>query len=83
MFIDANLITVLMEKYEELMRNGQIYIHPNAIIKDLESLIDQESARLEKMEDDFEFEAQEIQRLEFENEAAGDREVDFNCPHGV
>jgi hypothetical protein len=83
MFIDANLITVLMEKYEELMRNGQIYIHPNAIIKDLESLIDQESARLEKMEDDFEFEAQEIQRLEFENEAAGDREVDFNWPHGV
>jgi|TARA_Y100000310_G_C20409341_1_gene681174 hypothetical protein len=82
MFIDANLITVLMEKYEESVRNGQIFIHPNTVIRDLEGLIDAEAARLEKMADDFE--AEEYGRLELE-EAALQKEarVDFNWPHGV
>ena len=87
MFIDANAITDLIEKYEAIaigMPLGSPGVSfAQSIAKDLEGLIDQEAGRLEKMADNFEFEALEIQRLEFENEAAGDREVDFNWPHGV
>ena len=80
MFIDANLITALIEKYEESVRNGQIFIHPDTVIRDLEGLIDAEAARMEKMADDFE--AEEYGRIEREDSII-QREVDFNWPHGV
>ena len=79
MFIDTNAITVLIEKYEGL---GHMIIHPNAIIKDLEGLIDQEAAHLDKMADDYADE--EYGRLERENAAIEkELEVDFNWPHAV
>lgn len=86
MFISAEKIIELIQAAndcEEKLPEAEQWIHVSDIAATLQKLIDDEGARLEKMADDFEFEALEVQRLEFENEAAGDREVDFNWPHGV
>jgi hypothetical protein len=80
MYIDANQITALIEKCEELIKNGQIFIHPKTIIKDLEGLIDAEAAQMEKMVDDFE--AEEYGRLQLEDSRI-QKEVDFDWPGGV
>jgi hypothetical protein len=68
MFIDANEITALIKKYEGL---EHIIIHPNAIIKDLEGLIDAEAVRqeaaMDKMAEDYEDE--EYGRFEREDAA--------------
>jgi|TARA_Y100000310_G_C20638910_1_gene792776 hypothetical protein len=50
MFIDANEITALINKYEKLVRDGR-RVSPVIVIKDLEGLIDKESARIEQMMD--------------------------------
>ena len=86
MFISAEKIIELIQAAndcEEKLPEAEQWIHVSDIATTLQKLIDDEEARLEKMADDFELEALEVQRLEFENEAAGDREVDFNWPHGV
>ena len=88
MFIDANQITVLIQKWEAIAEEASSVINlslqdtADKIVQDLEALIDDEAARLEKMADDFE--AEEYGRLELE-EAALQKEarVDFNWPHGV
>jgi hypothetical protein len=85
MFIDANeiikLIEIAKECQEKLPENEQ-WIHVSDIAATLQNLIDDETARLDKMADDFE--AEEYGRLELE-EAALQKEarVDFNWPHGV
>jgi hypothetical protein len=85
MFINANeiikLIEIAKECQEKLPENEQ-WIHVSDIAATLQNLIDDETARLDKMADDFE--AEEYGRLELE-EAALQKEarVDFNWPHGV
>jgi hypothetical protein len=85
MFIDANAITVIIEKYEELVRNGQIFVHPNAIIKDLEGLIDTEAVRQETMMDKMaeDYEAEEYGKYERES-AAAEKQISMqDWPGGV
>ena len=85
MFIDANLITALIEKYEKIAAGSgeapiTVWRLARAVVLDLEGLIDAEAARMEKMADDFE--AEEYGRFEREDSII-QREVDFNWPHGV
>tara|TARA_R110000824_G_scaffold64806_1_gene169204 strand:- start:795 stop:1073 length:279 start_codon:yes stop_codon:yes gene_type:complete len=92
MFIDANEITALIKKYEELehmraglwMRRPGI-IHPNAIIKDLEGLIDVEVVRqeaaMDKMAEDYEDE--EYGKLECEDAAIEKQLSVQNWPGGI
>jgi hypothetical protein len=87
MFIDANAITVLIEKYEAISAGevpglGCGRNWADRIVRDLEGLIDQEAAHLDKMADDYADE--EYGRLERENAAIEkELEVDFNWPHAV
>ena len=84
MFIDANQITELIRKYEGIQASSHSPIErvaANAIIKDLEGLIDSEAARLEKMAADFEDE--EWGRLEREGAAFQKEAAFLDWPHGV
>ncbi|MAG24255.1 MAG: hypothetical protein QF662_04590 [Phycisphaerae bacterium] len=87
MFIDANAITVLIEKYEAISAGMDGYWDArrswaDRVVRDLEGLIDQEAARLDKMAEDYA--AEEYGRQERANAAIEkELEVDFNWPHGV
>jgi hypothetical protein len=86
MFIDANAITVLIEKYEAISSGMSLTdarrSWADRVVRDLEGLIDQEAARLDKMAEDYA--AEEYGRLERTN-AAIEKELEAFCnwPHGV
>jgi hypothetical protein len=83
MFIDANAITVLIEKYNDLsISKGYMPVDLLGVITDLESLITDEEARFDKMAEDYA--AEEYGRQERANAAIEkELEVDFNWPHAV
>ena len=83
MFIDANAITVLIEKYNDLsISKGYMPVDLLGVITDLESLITDEEARCDKMAEDYA--AEEYGRQERANAAIEkELEVDFNWPHAV
>ena len=85
MFIDANAITIIIKKYEELVRNGQIFVHPKTIIKDLESLIDTEAARQETMMDKMAEDYEDEEYGKYERESAiAEKQISMqNWPGGV
>ena len=86
MFIDANAITVLIEKYEAISAGMSLTdarrSWADRVVRDLEGLVDQEAARLDKMAEDYA--AEEYGRQERANAAIEkELEVDFNWPHAV
>ncbi len=86
MFIDANAITVLIEKYEAISSGMSLTdarrSWADGVVRDLEGLIDQEAARFDKMAEDYA--AEEYGRQERANAAIEkELEVDFNWPHAV
>jgi hypothetical protein len=85
MFIDANEIIKLIDaarECEERLPEEEQWIHVRDIGATLQKLIDDETARLDKMADDFEEE--EYGRIEMEN-AATEKEMAllYDWPGGI
>ena len=78
MFIDANAIRNLIEKYDNLsISMGYMPVNLLSVITDLESLIADEEGRMEKMAEHYE--AEEYGRREME-EAVIEKGLQSFCP---